>query len=62
MFPSLPDKLNAFGGSSSNNYIVREKCFPNKTLCNGIAECEKGGDEAGCGKMPIFIFVRGDNK
>ncbi|XP_073458585.1 transmembrane protease serine 13 [Aquarana catesbeiana] len=41
-------KLNAFGGSSSNNYIVREKCFPNKTLCNGIAECEKGGDEAGC--------------
>ncbi|XP_040181396.1 transmembrane protease serine 13-like [Rana temporaria] len=41
-------KLNAFGGSSSNNYIVREKCFPNKTLCNGIAECDKGGDEAGC--------------
>ncbi|XP_075045860.1 transmembrane protease serine 13 [Mixophyes fleayi] len=40
-------KLNAFGGSSSN-YIPREKCLPNKTLCNGVAECSKGGDEAGC--------------
>ncbi|KAM5132462.1 transmembrane protease serine 13-like [Mantella aurantiaca] len=41
-------KLNAFSGSSSNNYIIREQCFPNKTLCNGISECDKGGDEAGC--------------
>ncbi|XP_018418368.1 PREDICTED: transmembrane protease serine 13 [Nanorana parkeri] len=41
-------KLNAFGGSSSDNYMIREKCFPNKTLCNGISECAMGGDEAGC--------------
>ncbi|XP_072282432.1 transmembrane protease serine 13-like [Pyxicephalus adspersus] len=40
-------KLNAFSGSPSN-YIAREKCFPNKTLCNGISECARGGDEAGC--------------
>lgn len=42
-------KLNGFGGeSSSNSYMIKEKCFPNKTLCNGIAECSMGGDEAGC--------------
>ncbi|XP_068096984.1 transmembrane protease serine 13 [Hyperolius riggenbachi] len=40
-------KLNAFSGFSSN-YIPREQCFPNKTLCNGVSECSKGGDEAGC--------------
>ncbi|KAM9299335.1 transmembrane protease serine 13-like, partial [Gastrophryne carolinensis] len=40
-------KLNAFGGSSSE-YMSKESCFANKTLCNGIAECSKGGDEAGC--------------
>ncbi|XP_073441343.1 transmembrane protease serine 13 [Dendrobates tinctorius] len=40
-------KLNAFGSSSSSGQ-PKEKCFPNKTLCNGIAECSEGGDEAGC--------------
>ncbi|XP_063799672.1 transmembrane protease serine 13 [Pseudophryne corroboree] len=40
-------KLNAFNGSSSNG-IPREHCFSNMTRCNGVAECSKGGDEAGC--------------
>ncbi|XP_075696954.1 transmembrane protease serine 13 [Rhinoderma darwinii] len=40
-------KLNAFGSSSSYSQ-PREKCFPNKTLCNGISECSEGGDESGC--------------
>lgn len=40
-------KLNAFGNSSSYSQS-RENCLPNKTLCNGIAECSEGGDEAGC--------------
>ncbi|KAM4016318.1 transmembrane protease serine 13 [Anomaloglossus baeobatrachus] len=40
-------KLNAFGSSGSPAQPI-EKCFPNKTLCNGIAECSEGGDEAGC--------------
>ncbi|XP_053308618.1 transmembrane protease serine 13 [Spea bombifrons] len=41
-------KLNAFNGSSSSSSIPREQCFPNKTLCNGVAECSRGGDEMGC--------------
>ncbi|XP_056398748.1 transmembrane protease serine 13 isoform X2 [Hyla sarda] len=41
-------KLNAFGNSSSTYSQTREKCLPNKTLCNGISECSEGGDEAGC--------------
>ncbi|XP_040281715.1 transmembrane protease serine 13 [Bufo bufo] len=40
-------KLNAFGNSSSSSQ-PREKCFANKTLCNGIAECSEGSDESGC--------------
>ncbi|KAG8569418.1 hypothetical protein GDO81_014402 [Engystomops pustulosus] len=40
-------KLNAFGNQTSY-YQPAEKCLPNKTLCNGIAECSEGGDEAGC--------------
>ncbi|KAM8927692.1 transmembrane protease serine 13 [Pelodytes ibericus] len=41
-------KLNAFNGISSGSSIPREDCLPNKTLCNGIAECSRGGDEMGC--------------
>ncbi|XP_069803162.1 transmembrane protease serine 13 [Dendropsophus ebraccatus] len=41
-------KLNAFGNSSYTYSQPREKCFPNKTLCNGVAECSEGGDESGC--------------
>ncbi|XP_075438212.1 transmembrane protease serine 13-like [Ascaphus truei] len=41
-------KFHAFDPSHSSSSIPRESCFPNKTLCNGIKECAKGGDEAGC--------------
>ncbi|OCT70480.1 transmembrane protease serine 13 [Xenopus laevis] len=40
-------KLNAFTTTPSNS-IPREKCLPNVTLCNGVAECARGGDEMGC--------------
>ncbi|CAH2320189.1 transmembrane protease serine 13 [Pelobates cultripes] len=43
-------KLNAFNGLSSSS-IPRESCFPNKTRCNGIAECARGGDEMGCARF-----------
>ncbi|OCT72464.1 transmembrane protease serine 13 [Xenopus laevis] len=43
-------KLNAFNTSPSNS-IPREKCLPNVTLCNGVAECERGGDEMGCARF-----------
>uniref|UniRef100_A0A8C5RB16 Transmembrane serine protease 13 n=1 Tax=Leptobrachium leishanense TaxID=445787 RepID=A0A8C5RB16_9ANUR len=43
-------KLNAFNGLG-NSGIPREDCLPNKTLCNGINECSKGGDEAGCARF-----------
>ncbi|XP_053546022.1 transmembrane protease serine 13-like [Bombina bombina] len=41
-------KLNAFNTSPSSSSIPRESCFKNKTLCNGVAECSRGGDEMGC--------------
>ncbi|KAE8592489.1 hypothetical protein XENTR_v10018772 [Xenopus tropicalis] len=45
-----PHKLNAFHTTPSNS-IPREKCLSNVTLCNGVAECERGGDEMGCARF-----------
>ncbi|KAM4652584.1 transmembrane protease serine 13 [Discoglossus pictus] len=41
-------KFNVFNKFPGGSSIPKESCFKNMTLCNGVAECNRGGDEMGC--------------